>query len=264
LSDPGSGKDPKSDIDSKNFLTKTKSALSYYIGNIKNCSALYYIADPYIQAKAYQNDETIQQDDAHLVEMLGSLSLIHFANNTFIVGGEQQIFEYGLKEDDKEIHFKNMGDDTMHAIAAPLTSLYIFNRLHKEIKLKHHLPFRKTSGFDDMFFNEPFFNKLEEFLDRHFEPWLRELATNERGFKPFNTTPGRKDYTHSVKDYEVRGKFLPGLLSRPFDHSDIFVRMANREKAFRRLAVNKKYKYLSMAYHAINSSIKANITFQSV
>lgn len=260
LSDPDGGNEIKSDIDSKNFLTKTKSALSYYIKNVKNLSALYYLADPYQQGKAYKNDESEQNNAAHLVEMLGALSVIHFANQDF--NGPQQIFEYSITDDDAEVHFKNIGDETRKYIASSLSSLFILNKLHKKIKENSDLPFRKTCKFDSRFFNEPFFNNmLEEFLDKYFEPWLNELAENERGFNPFNLSE-KNDFSDLIKGFKVDNKVLPGMISKPFDTSDIFVNMAKNEKQFAYLnKVNKKGEYLAMAFDAINKSVLDNIQF---
>jgi hypothetical protein len=262
LTDPGVGKEAVSDIDSKNFLTKTKSALTYYISNIKNLNALYYLADPYEQTKAYKNDEEKQPDTAHLVELLGAVSILHFTKHQF-PDRQQQVFEYGLKEGDNEIHFKNIGKETSEFLGPALTSLTLFNKLHKAVRERSALPFRKTSDFNARFFNDPFFgNALEDFLDHYFEAWLRELSDNQRAFNPFNTSK-RKDFSHLVKGQKIDGRFLPGFWSKPFDLSDLFVNMAKKEKEFYGLnKVNKKNQYLSMAYAAIHGSIEENLSFK--
>jgi hypothetical protein len=261
LTDPDTGNGTKSDIDSRNFLTKTKSALAYYIRNINNLHALYYIADPHEQSKAYKNDEKEQPDAAHLVEMLGALSIIHFAGHSF-PDQQQQIFEYGLKKGDTDIHFKSLGDETSRILAPPLTSIALFRLLHNCVKERESLPFRRTSAFDDKFFNDPFFsNLLEDFLASYFEPWLSELADNQRGFSPFNDRR-RENFSHWVKEHKVSGRILPGLLAKPFDNSDLLVRMAKKERKYKHLnKINKQNQYLSMAYAAIQGSINDNLTF---
>lgn len=261
LSDPDAGKDVKSDIDSKNFLTKTKSALTYYIKNIDNLNALYYIADPYQQSKAYKNDEAEQRNSAHLIELLGALSIVHFTANNFT--SPQQIFEYGLHNDDTEIHFNNIGDETRELIAGRLTSIYLLNILHQSVKKNKHLPFRKTSGFDSRFFNDPFFgNLLENFFQNYFSPWLKELAENERAFNPFNLSV-TTDFSDLIKGSKKISKFLPGIFTKPFDTSDLVINMARIEnKHYKDLnKVNKKCQYLAMAFDSINKSIEDNIQF---
>jgi len=261
LSDPTGNGSVQSDIDSKNFLTKTKSALTYYIKNITNLNALYYIADPDAQNTPYNNNEAEQQDDAHLVEVLGALSIVHFAKHSF-TSREQEVFQYCLKENALEVHFKNIGDETMRAIASNLTSVYLFNKVHKSIREKEKLPFRRKGKFDDRFFNDTFFsNLLEDFLDNHLERWIKQLAENERGFNPFNLS-NKPNFSNAVKACPTGKKFLPGLVSKPFDDSDMFVNMARRERKYQYLnKVNKKSQYLSMAYEAINKSIEQNLPF---
>ena len=102
---------------------------------------------------------------------------------------------------------------------------------------------------------------LEEFLDKYFEPWLKELADNERGFNPFNLSE-KNDFTDLIKGFKLDSKVLPGLISKPFDTSDIFVNMAKNERQFSYLnKVNKRGEYISMAFDAINKSVFENIQF---
>ncbi len=260
LSDPDGGGEIKSDIDSKNFLTKTKSALTYYIKNIKDLNALYYIADPHQQAKVYNNNESEQENAAHLIELLGALSVIHFSKDDF--SGPQKVFEYGLKENEAEIHFKNIGDETRHYIAQNFTSLFLLDKLHEKIKKNQNLPFRKTNSFDSKFFNEPFFNNyLEAFLNKYYLPWISELSQNDRAFSPFNLNI-QSDFSDLVKEFKISGKILPGLISKPFDLTDMLVNMAKNEKAHQYLnKVNKKAQYLSMLYNAVNKCVSDNIQF---
>jgi hypothetical protein len=254
LSSPDTDTENISDIDSKNFLTKTKSALTYYIKNINDLSALYYIADPDEQGKVYKNDETEQKNAAHLAEMLGALSVIHFCENSF--SGPQEIFEYGLKENDSSIHFKNIGDETSKFIASPLTSFYLFSKLHSQIKERFNLPFRKTCGFNEKFFNDPFFsNLLEEFMHKHFNVWLKELSENQRSFNPFKMSD-EYDFENLLIGYSNSRKTLAGIINKPFDLSDFYVNMAKEEGKYRNLnKTNNKNQYLSMARKAINKSI---------
>ncbi|RYG15471.1 MAG: hypothetical protein EOO07_15330 [Chitinophagaceae bacterium] len=134
-----------SDIDSNNFLAKTKAALTYYsreeFSNLYN--ALYYIADSDEQNKPYQNNEKEQQNDAHLVEVLGALAVLHFANHNFTMRGE--VFEYGLKENTPAVNLTNIADETRKMIGKDLTSLYFFKYLHNAVKERGNLPFRKSS-----------------------------------------------------------------------------------------------------------------------
>lgn len=251
-----------SDIDSNNFLTKTKAALTYYtradFSNLYN--SLYYIADTDEQNKPYKNNEKEQANDAHLVEVLGALAILHFANHNWQLRGE--VFEYGLKENDSVIDFSTIADETKKLIGKDLTSFLYFTQLHDAILARPNLPFRRSSAFDSSFFNQEMFRNIKEFIKRHYLPWLQQLGNNERSLSPFNQTSGTDNFRSTVKGYEVEKKSFEGLLSRPFDISDLFVRMAKGEKNYKKAdGANKNFKYMSMCRKATNELVDDNIDF---
>lgn len=263
LTNPDTSKDgPSSDIDSNNFLTKTKAALTYYtrpeFSNLYN--ALYYIADFDSQNKAYENNEKEQPNKAHLVEVLGALAVLHFANHNFQTRGE--VFEYGLKEDVPSVDFTNIADETKRFIAEDLSSFYFFRKLHKAVKQHRNLPFRKTSKFDTSFFNQEVFRKVDEFLDAYYFPWLAELDDNERALSPFNLKENRKSFHGNVKGYEKEKKSFEGIGPRPFDVTDLFARMAHAEKKFSKTKeANKNHQYMAMCRLATKDMIQSNYQF---
>ena len=65
-----------SDIDSSNFYTKTKAALSYYEKSVKS-DYLYYAGEQSLKAN-YKNNEKEQKDTAHLVELVAASALFDF------------------------------------------------------------------------------------------------------------------------------------------------------------------------------------------
>ncbi|MCR5887841.1 hypothetical protein LRS06_08625 [Hymenobacter sp. J193] len=65
-------------IDSNNFLTKTKAALSYYEHNLPGLDALYYLADTPDTPYDNQPGGTQQKNKAHLIELLAALSIVDF------------------------------------------------------------------------------------------------------------------------------------------------------------------------------------------
>ncbi|RNI33611.1 hypothetical protein EFY79_18500 [Hanamia caeni] len=254
--------DEKSDIDSNNFLTKTKAALTYYtreeFSNLYN--ALYYIADTDEQNKPYVNNEKEQPNDAHLVEVLGALAVLHFAGNSFQLRGE--VYEYGLKENASVVDLTNISDETRKMIERDTVSFYFFQQLHENLKEHKNLPFRKSSGFNDSFFNQEVFRKIDEFIEKHYLPWVKELERNERSLSPFNRVAGKKSYNAAIKGYEVPRKPLEGWVSRPFDVSDLYVRMSNAEKFYKKMNdINKNYKYLAMCRKSTQELVDANIDF---
>ncbi len=263
LEDPDSLPDGrKSDIDSKNFLSKTKAALTYYtrpeFSDLYN--ALYYIADLEEQNKPYVNDESEQNNAAHLVEVIGALSIIHFAEFNWTLRGE--VLEYGLKENTSTIDFTNISDEARQRLAKDVTSFYLFHLLHDEVKKNKNLVFRKSSGFNSSFFNQEILKKIDEFLEKYFTPWLSQLSTNERSLSPFNLSNSKKSFHAILKGYEKEAGFMEGWISRSFDMSDLFVRTTAAEKLFKKMNdVNKVYKYMSMCKVATTEIIEDNIHF---
>ena len=76
----GLKEDQQSEINMETFISKTKAALKYYIGNL-NVDNLYYISD-FIKNR-YDNVEgaTEQRNKAHFVELAAALAIIDFANS---------------------------------------------------------------------------------------------------------------------------------------------------------------------------------------
>ena len=261
LTNPDGGNNSNSDIDSKNFVAKTKAALTYYINNITNLNAFYYLADPYEQTKAYENNEALQHNGAHLLELLGALGIIHFSNSSFT--GSMEIFEYGLDNNSPLIHFKNMGSEARQMLDIQLSSFQIFTILHESIKKRDNLPFRRSSGFDDKFFNDPFFDTLlEKFIKEYYNKWLTELENNERSFSPFSVKD-KEAFHDLIKESSVKKSTFEGLFKESFDVYDVFVNMAkNENRFFENNKINKIYQYIQMSRDGILKTLKANIQFK--
>lgn len=254
-----------SDIDSNNFMTKTKAALTYYIrpefSNL--CNAIYYIADPDKQNKPYENNEKEQPNKAHLVEMLGALAVLNFANSNFTTRGE--VYEYCLKKENvSTVDFTNIADKTREQIGKKLTNLYILTKLHPSNQAKRNLPFNKVNNFNQIYEKDKtYFDNLKCFLDDFFLKWLTELADNERKFKPLNIS-NNPHFNGLIIGYEISRKFWPGFITTPFDLSQIHLEMskAASKKDLRRLSeVNNICQYLSFCWYATNEVINSKINF---
>ena len=249
LADPD-GNNPHQEIDSNNFFTKTKAALSYYSKNLKDVNALYYIGDPDAQSNPYENDEEKQNNKAHLIELIGASSILHFAKNT---NTGKQYFSFGLEKDNSVLNFKTVGDPLKKEIMVELIDYYIFSKIHPEIIKESKLPFRITSGFDDSFYKSDFFLKLKDFNDNYFLPWLKELNDNERSFSPFNLKIGENKFHSLVKEFEIELKGF-GIFSNKYETANFTCKMGKIEKQFKRISNTKKNaKYMSMCQTAINA-----------
>ena len=266
LSDPGQ----TSDIDSNDFMTKTKSALTYYsradFTNLYN--SIYYIADPDKQNDPYKNDENLQDNKAHLVELLGALSIFHFATNKVERGN---VNEYCLGSNDDEINFDTIGNSTKQSIGHNLTALHLLSKLHYVNKENFKsLTFCKSNDFNNSFFQDSFFTDsesgFEKFFENYYKAWITDLNENQRGFSPFNL--GEKTNFNSL----VKGKttssnkhLFDGILKRPCDISDLlnYISRKSTNSEIKKISQSQKHtKYLSMCLlgieEFINSQIKIN------
>lgn len=219
----------ESDIDSKNFNTKTKSALSYYHDNLTEIEAIYYLADPDGQTTAYENDEKRQPNKSHLIELVGALAILDFTENHYDAGVDRKYSEFGLQSDSKNITFSTIGEKTKGKIGPNLTALFLAHYAHFDHQAKDITPL-KALGFGKNHYQK--IGKFNEFLKLHFIPWLKELEGNERAFSPFNMDVDTKLFQRLVRDFEIE---RPGPLRSLFSNSrfeveDITLKMSGPNK----------------------------------
>lgn len=266
LSEPGQ----TSEIDSNDFMTKTKSALTYYTHPDFTTlyDSMYYIADPDKQTDPYKNDEQKQENKAHIVELLGALSIFHFANNNTHRGS---VNEYCLNENNEKINLDTIGNATKEALGHNLTALHLISQLHPFIKSESKsLTVCKANDFNNNFFNETFFtdpeNGLEKFFTGYYMPWINELNDNQRGFSPFNLTSS-KNFNSLVngESYHSERHLLDGIAKRPTDISDLVnhVSLAATNKHIKQLKETLKIcQYISICFQGTESFINSKFKLQ--
>jgi hypothetical protein len=253
-----------SDIDSNDFITKTKSALSYYtrqdFSSLYN--SIYYLADPDKQTTPYKNDEQKQDNQAHIVELLGALSIFHFAENTFTKG---EVHEFCIGDEKENVHFKNVGNVARDSFASNLTALHLLSKVHFLIKGKSKaLSFCKVNGFDPDFFNETYFTDeeggLEKFFNVYYKNWIIELESNQRSFSPFNLL-AEKSLNTLVRRFEKERHFLDGILTRPTDVTDLLNKVSATvtDKEVRIMDSNPQGQYLTMCWKGTNKFLDTKI-----
>lgn len=259
LSDPGQ----TSDIDSNDFMTKTKSALTYYTRqDFTNLyDSMYYIADPDKQTHPYTNDEIKQENKAHIIELLGAYSIFHFAINNSHRG---TVNEYCIGSNDDKINFDTIGNSTKQALGHDLTSLHLLSKLHNTIKEnKNNLSFCKVNNFNSSFFSDPFFtdaeNGLELFLNDYYQSWIKELDENDRGFNPFDLKlKGKFNTLINGNGHYVEKNLFDGIFIRPTDISNLLnhVSIFSTKKEIRQLNESLKFcQYLSLCFNGTNTFI---------
>ena len=248
------------EIDSNNFITKTKAALSYYERNLKGVNALYYLSDVDEQSKPYINDEQNQNNKAHLIELIGASAVVEFSNREFDAHSQEH-FQYSLAENANRITFQNLGDELRDSIQSQLSGYYMFAKVHSDIKTSPDAPVIKNERFDEKFFRGDFIRDLEDFNQR-FLRWISELDENDRQFSPFNLNISGSDFHKVIVGKELKDKGFFGLAKKTFNTSNYL----NRMEALRgRLSgvpnESKNTKYLTLVNLAIREVNKEKFNF---
>ena len=198
-------------IDSNTFITKTKTALSYYADNLDGLEALYYLGDQPGQPLPNHPGRGEQRNQARLLEMLGALAVPHFLGQPAgqLDRTRPAYHEFGLKDDKPTFDFGQLPPELRREVARPLIQLHYFARyfqhhllqeksapLYKGGNLGQHLP-ASTGPLAD----------LTTFLG-DYESWLREMTANERRFGALHLDEA--DFNKMVAD-----KILtPGFFSK--------------------------------------------------
>ncbi|PWS28575.1 hypothetical protein DHW03_01605 [Pedobacter yonginense] len=242
------------DIDSNNFITKTKAALTYYQNHLKGVNALYYLADPHEQSVPYVNDEARQNNMAHIVELIGASAILDFQRREFQDQEENQ-YQYALKMGTKDVDFRNIGEELNDLIRTELTNYHTFNKIHPSIRAMEKAAVKDNEGFDRDFFRGSFIRDLEEFNVKYFQEWLKGLGENDRKFYPFNLSIDDDRLHNLVIGSEVpeRGGML-GISKVTYDTSNFINQMESIRKQYNAIpAALKATKYMVLAENAIRS-----------
>jgi hypothetical protein len=200
-------------IDSNTFITKTKTALSYYAEHLEGIESMYYLGDQAGQPLPNNPGRAEQRNQAHLMEVLGALAIQHFLGQpaSQLDRGNPAYHEFGLKSDAPTVDFGQFSPAQRREVARPMIQFHYFARyfrqhlleeksapLYKGGKLGQHLP-ASTGPLADLtdFFTE-------------YESWLRELGVNERRFAALH--PEETDFNKMVADKIIStGFFNKGL-----------------------------------------------------
>lgn len=168
-----------SDIDSANFLTKTKSALAYYENSVQS-DYLYYIGEQGMKT-TYANDEKKQEDKAHFIELVAATALFDFLSKTD-KPDKPQALSRAIKEDVESLTVTSLGD-AYNDIVKAVADMMLLARLVHFLPEESQFPLTINRGFNKDFYADKSFVSLRNFLAR-FSQWYQELAENKRGFAP--------------------------------------------------------------------------------
>lgn len=215
--------DGNSEINMATFVTKAKSALTYYQNNL-DTDALYYIADS--MTSSYDNVEGSdgQKNDAHLIELASALAVIDFTRDSQIMRGSKLYKEFASEQATNCMDLSLLSPSTRQILAMPLISFYVFSQF-----FEHHLSttfdaaWAKARNFKQDMLSDGFYRNVRAFIEcfkgSNSEGWLMEMARNSRGFAPFNLD-GYNNIFHSISGYEPKQL---GFMGKFFGNKDGFV-----------------------------------------
>ncbi len=201
-------------INSDMFTSKTEAALTYYAKYLKgriNC--FYQLQDTPL--KQYENKEggKEQQNNAHLIEMIGATAVIDFVNkpdDAIKSKDKTEYFDFGIKAEDQTIDLRHFYDDTRQKVAYPLTLFTYAMKVYLEkIPAFKGEAFYKELNLGDKLSTDSFYQSLSSFFGEHYKGWLREMMDNERKFQPFNID---YDLNSMVREKQIEVKKVLGVV----------------------------------------------------
>lgn len=205
----------KSAINSDKFNSKTEAALTYYSKYLKgkiNC--FYQLWDKPL--KQYENKEggAEQQNNAHLVELIGATAIIDFANKPDAAiksKNKTEYFDFGIKQEDQTIDIRHFYDNSRQTIMYPLALFTYALKLYTETipSLKREA-FYKELDLDNKLNKDPFYQNLDAFFKLHYKTWLKEMMDNDRKFQPFNVD---LDFNSLVREKQIAVKKTLGIIT---------------------------------------------------
>ena len=198
---------PASEIDSSTFISKTKSALSYYERNIignADIDALYYLGDN--QNNVYDNHQGMskQQNEAHFIELLAASAIVDFTKRGIVARTNQNFMpgttlnmEYGAKQAGATLTLKSFFEGTKEVIFKPMTQLLlmanVFSQHFSYISSSELNANKRLKLTDENFYDSQYVRNVREYLGA-FQSWLKEMKGNVRSFDIFNLDAGDKPF----------------------------------------------------------------------
>ena len=245
--------DSSSTIDSATFISKTKSALSYYDRNISGNNSidyLYYIGDDI--TATYQNVEggVGQKNAPHIVEMLSALAILDFAKMNKPATTVHK--EYGIDKNSNQVIFSDFGMNSQNLLKAPLTQFLLFTKymqVEREKEYKHQ-PWAIDNNFDRTFFESQYIQDVK-FLQDGYVDWLTQMINNKRSFRPF------------VLDAPELFKMVNGIEPRSMkclsSNYALVDNMLNKQKTVK--AASPEQRFMCLFYDATKQLVKHKFNF---
>lgn len=203
-----------SDIDSANFYTKTKAALSYYEKSVK-ADYLYYVGEQSLRAN-YENNEKEQKDKAHFVELVAASALYDFLSRP--KPDIPQAMTRAIRENVGALDISSLGEG-YKPIIKDVVNMMIFDLLLDILPKEGQFPLRKTRGFNNAFYLDQPFGLLKAFVSQYHN-WYVELSENDRGFSPLNKILKGEKLSDIVKGITLEAKDESYYLLKMIEHGN--------------------------------------------
>ena len=229
----GLKEDQQSEINMETFISKTKAALKYYIGNL-DVDNLYYISDTI--KNRYDNVEgaTDQRNKAHFVELAAAMAIMDFANSNVEhnrIQTSTSYREFAIRGDENPLTLNELCSNTFGSAGKELMSFYLFSRFMMEhFDQTRDYAWAKTPQMKNASFNDTFFADIRQFGDAFKNQWLKELSDNQRSFQPFDLFANTNDVFETIMHIEPKktsklgrllGKNLTGYPAIDTEISDV-------------------------------------------
>lgn len=252
--------DSESEINMATFVSKAKSALTYYQNNL-DTDALYYIADDMMSTYDNVEGADAQMNAAHFIEMVAALAVVDFAKDRSIQRGANVYKEFATDSVANTMDLTMLCQSTRDELAMPLISFYVFSQY-----CQHHLKqtfgqaWAKARNLSEDMLSESFFRDIISFMRSFKDEWLAEMASNSRSFSPFNLE-GCADAQifQSINGYEPKKL---GFMGKLFNNKDGFTLIddeaAKISKNLDQQLPVKDY-FMNVFWLAVNKAIKERV-----
>jgi uncharacterized glyoxalase superfamily protein PhnB len=211
-----------SEINSSQFIAKTKAALHYYDRTLKGqVDAMFYIGDDQKKSSNYHYaiGQKEQSNHANFIEVASALAVIDFMEmEEFATESTDTTITPYFKEfavnslTTSPVSFPNLSDATKRKIAKPMTAFHLaiyFINNYLENAIKKEKPPWLTDGttkIETTFLSGSFYQKLSSFV-ADYNIFMEELSNNiARGFRPFKLGIKPSEISHIVTDIEPEKK----------------------------------------------------------
>lgn len=211
----------KGEINSETFAEKAKAALEYYNRTIINGNEidfLYFLGNnSNINLEDYSVGGVDQKNNAHFLEMAGSLAIIDFGlADSNARNGRTIVKEFGIEKETEEIDFSALNVNNLKQIDKPLVKFKLFTN-YLNLGLDNALNvsrwtlsnIRWVANNQQSLTNENYFNsskyqtQISSFIG-FFDEWLQEMKQNKPSFSPFNEVE-LSNAMEFVKDRKPKG-----------------------------------------------------------